>query len=131
MTVYLAQKDGEVVSISDLPALGELYGISKPDRTVSVGEWEAAGGTAHVDSNGEIALGEPKGVADQREQLAVLTTEEAALQRELDLTDWKVIRASERGEILADIDTFLHKRREWCRIRISEIRVLLGTLTAP
>ena len=128
MKVYLAKKNGRVIFNTDLTAMKEIDGISKPDRTVTVEEWEAVDSVAHINAAGEIVLGEPEDVVARRKELADLTNEEATLQRELDLTDWRVIRAAERGQVLSDTDAKLHKRREWCRDRISAIRERLGRL---
>jgi len=128
MNVYLAKKDGRVIFHTDLAAMRDLDGVSKPDRTVTTREWEAANGAAHIGEDGEIVLGEPEGVAARRKEAADLAGEEAALQRELDRTDWRVIRDSERGRTLAKTDAKLHERREWCRDRISEIRERLAEL---
>jgi len=123
MSVYLAKKDGQIISHSDMIAMRDLDGISKPDRTVTINEWEAAGSVAHVDTSGDIVLGDPMDIVIARKETTELAGEEAKLQGELDGTDWMVIRASERGQILSEIDVALHNRREWCRKRISEIRM--------
>jgi hypothetical protein len=59
-----------------------------------------------------------------------LTLEETTLQTELDSKDYKVIKASEVGEVLAETNPELHARREWCRNRINEIRERLTELGA-
>jgi hypothetical protein len=130
MNVYLAKKNGTVIYHTDLAAMKQLDGISKPDKTVTVQEWEAAGSMAYVDTAGKIVLGEPEDVKSRRDEIETLTREEAALQSELDGKDYKVIKASEAGLVLADTDPELHERREWCRNRINEIRERLAELSA-
>ncbi|MDR2743103.1 MAG: hypothetical protein LBB98_13255 [Treponema sp.] len=130
MTVYLAKKNGAVIFHTDLAAMEQLDGISKPDKTVTIGEWEAAGSTAYINSLGEIVLGEPEDVKAKKDEISTLTIEEATLQSELDSKDYKVIKASETGQVLADADPELHQRRQWCRNRINEIRARLAELSA-
>jgi hypothetical protein len=93
-------------------------------------DWEAAGSIAHIDTSGEIILGEPEDVKSVREEIKALTLEETSLQSELDSKDYKVIKASETGQVLADTDPELHQRRQWCRNRINEIRARLAELSA-
>ena len=128
MTVYLAKKNGTVIFHTDLAAMKQLDGVSTPDKTVTVEDWEAAGSTAHIGPSGEIVLGEPEDVKAARDEIIVLTHEETALQSELNRKDYKVIKASETGEVLAETDPDLHARREWCRNRINEIRARLAEL---
>jgi hypothetical protein len=130
MNVYLAKKNGTVIYHTDLAAMKQLDGISKPDKTVTVEEWEAAGSVARIDADGKIVLGEPEDVISRREEIETLTREEAALQSELDRRDYKVIKASEAGLVLAETEPELHTRREWCRNRINEIRERLAELDA-
>jgi hypothetical protein len=54
--VYLAKKDGKVIAHTDVEAMEALDGISVPDMTVTVAEWEAAGGLARL-IGGQIVLG--------------------------------------------------------------------------
>jgi hypothetical protein len=126
--VYLAKKDGGIIHHTDLDAMKELDGIGKPDKTVTDQEWEKAGSTAYIDSTGQIVLGEPEEVTARKQEIAALEKEEADLQRELDGKDYKVIKASEAGQVLAETDPVLHARREWCRNRINEIRGRLEEL---
>jgi hypothetical protein len=130
MNVYLAKKNGAIIFHTDLDAMQQLDGISVPDKTVTVEEWEAAGSTAYIETSGEIVLGEPEDVKAARDEINALTLEETSLQSELDSKDYKVIKASETGQVLADTDPELHQRRQWCRNRISEIRVRLAELGA-
>jgi len=108
----------------------EMDGISEPDKTVTIEEWEAKGSTAYIDASGEIALGEPPDVKAKREEIEALTLEERTLQSELDSKDYKVIKASENGQVLAETDPALHERRNWCRNRINEVRDRLAELCA-
>jgi hypothetical protein len=89
-----------------------------------------AGFTAHVDVSGEIVLGESAETLARREEIEALFLEEIALQSELTKSDYKVIKASEAGQVLADTDPGLHERRDWCRSRINEIRERLKELGA-
>ena len=128
--VYLAKKNGGLIHHTDLQAMMDLDGIKMPDTTVTDQEWDAHGGTAHIDASGKIVLGEPKDVVTKRQEKERLEKEEAALQRELDSKDYKVIKASEVGDVLAEKDPDLHQRRDWCRNRINEIRARLAELDA-
>ena len=130
MNVYLAKKDGTVIFHTDLSAMKEMDGISTPDETVTIEEWEANGSTAHIDASGKIVLGEPADVKAKREEIQALTLEEKTLQSELDGKDYKVIKASESGQVLAETDPTLHARRNWCRNRINEVRDRLRELCA-
>jgi hypothetical protein len=130
MTVYLAKKNGAVIFHTDLAAMEQLDGISKPDKTVTIEEWEAAGSTAYINTFGDIVLGEPEDVKARKDEISALTIEEATLQSELGSKDYKVIKASETGQVLADSDPELHSRRQWCRNRINEIRARLAELSA-
>jgi hypothetical protein len=130
MNVYLAKKDGAVIFHTDLSAMEQMDGISKPDKTVTIEEWEAAGSTAFVDASGKIVLGEPADVKAKREEIEALSLEEKTLQTELDGKDYKVIKASEIGQVLAETDPDLHERRNWCRNRINEVRDRLAELCA-
>jgi hypothetical protein len=126
--VYLAKKNGSVIYHTDLQAMKDLDGISKPDKTVTVQEWEAAGSTAHIDSAGNIVLGESEDVFLKKKELAELKTEETLLLKELAEKDYEVVKASEVGNVLSKTDPALHTRRDWCRNRINEIRARLLVL---
>ena len=128
MNIYLAKKDGKVIYHTDLAAMEQLDMVKKADKTVTIEEWEAAGSTAYIDSAGKIQLGEQPDVKARREEIKALTHEEKTLQAELDGKDYKVIKASEIGEVLAELDPELHARRDWCRNRINEIRERLAEL---
>jgi len=128
--VYLAKKNGEVIHHTDLQAMSDLDGIQTPELTVEEAEWEAAGSTAHIDASGDIVLGEPADVAAKRQEIEALNREEARLQAELDSKDYKVIKASEVGNVLSELDPALHARRDLCRNRINEIRERLEELQA-
>jgi hypothetical protein len=130
MKVYLAKKDGTVIRHTDLAAMKQIDGIETPDRTVTVAEWEDAGGMAYIDGTGEIVLGEPAEEKARQVEMTALIQEEAILEIELSVKDYKVIKASEVGETLAQTDPDLHTRRDWCRVRINEIRARIGELEA-
>jgi hypothetical protein len=130
MNVYLAKKSGTVIHHTDLAAMEQLDGISEPEKTVTVEEWEAAGSTAYVDGSGEIQLGIPPDVKARQDEIALLCKEEENLQAELSQKDYKVVKAAETGQVLADQDPELHTRREWCRNRINEVRERLAELEA-
>jgi hypothetical protein len=97
---------------------------------VTIAEWEAAGSRAYIDGAGKIQLGEQPDEKAKREEIEALTLEEKTLQSELDGKDYKVIKASEIGEVLASTDPALHERRDWCRNRINEVRDRLKELNA-
>jgi hypothetical protein len=130
MEIYLAKKNGAVIAHTDLAAMEQLDGISSPDKTVTAGEWEAAGSTAYIDGSGKIRLGIPPDVKARRDKIALLCKEEADLQAELGQKDYKVVKAAETGQVLAELDPELHARREWCRNRINEVRERLAELGA-
>lgn len=130
MMVYLAKKNGAVIYHTDLAAMEQLDGVSDPGKTVTMAEWEAAGSTAHINASGEIILGEPADVKAARDEISALALEETTLQSELDSKDYKVIKASEAGQVLADTEPELHARRDWCRNRINQIRERLAELNA-
>jgi hypothetical protein len=130
MQVYLAKKNGTVIAHTDLAAMEQLDGISEPDKTVTAEEWENAGNVAYIDGPGEIQLGIPPDVQAKLDETDSLTKEESALQAELALKDYKVVKAAEAGQVLAETDPDLHERREWCRSRISAIRTRLAELEA-
>jgi len=130
MNVYLAKKGGKVINHTNLEAMAQLDGVTTPDKTVTIAEWEAAGSTAHISASGAIVLGEPEGVIAKRQEIKDLEREETDLQYELDSKDYKVIKASEVGSVLAELDPALHTRRDWCRARINQIRNRLEELQA-
>jgi hypothetical protein len=130
MNVYLAKKNGAAIHHTDLAAMEQLDGISEPDKTVTVEEWENAGSVAYIDSSGEIRLGIPPDIKAKQDEIELLTKEGATLQKELDAKDYKVVKATETGQVLAEVDPELHSRREWHRARINEIRARLAELEA-
>lgn len=125
--IYLGKKNGTVVHHVNIAAMKQLDGI-EPGKSVTEEEWEAAGSIAHIDAFGEIILGEPEDMKAVKNEINSLSAEEAALQSELDSKDYKVIKASETGQILVDAEPEVHQRRQWCRNRINEIRLRLSEL---
>ena len=120
--VYLWKVGDRVENHTDLKASADDFGLTrKPDKTVTNAEWEKSEGMARV-INGRIFLGRTEREIEAENMVA----EEKALLRELFETDYKTIRAAETGHVLADIDPPSHKRRQWCRNRISEIRKLIS-----
>ena len=120
--VYLWKVGDRVENHTSLKAAARDFGLTaKPDMTVTVEEWDKAEGMARV-INGKIFLGrtEKEIVAEN------LAVEERTLLRELFDTDYKTIRASETGKVLAEVDPPSHERRQWCRDRVSEIREILA-----
>jgi hypothetical protein len=130
MEVYLAKKNGTVIHHTNLAAMEQLDGIVSPDKTVTVEAWENAGNVAYIDSSGEIQLGIPPDVKAKQDEIKLLRKEETDLQAELALKDYKVVKAAETGQVLAETDPELHARRESCRSRINEIRTRLAELGA-
>jgi hypothetical protein len=130
MEVYLAKKNGAVIFHTDLAAMEQLDGIAAPEKTVAMAAWENAGSAAYIDGSGEIQLGIPPGVKAKQDEIDSLAREESALQAELALKDYKVVKAAEAGQVLAETDPDLHERREWCRDRINAIRTRLAELEA-
>jgi hypothetical protein len=137
MKVYFWKRDGKVfyyAAENEAEAkshASHLDGFTTaPDSSAAIEEWEAAGSVAHINAAGEIVLGEPDDVKAMRDEIGSLTLEETALQSELDSKDYKVIKASEAGDVLAETEPELHERRQWCRNRINEIRERLAELRA-
>jgi hypothetical protein len=56
-----------------------LAGISELDKTVTAGEWEAAGSTAYIDGSGKIKLGIPPEVKARRDEISFLIKRELKL----------------------------------------------------
>jgi hypothetical protein len=75
-------------------------------------------------------LGIPPDAQAKQDEIELLTKEESALQAELAQKDYKVVKAAETGQVLAELDPELHERREWCRTRINAIRTRLAELEA-
>jgi hypothetical protein len=120
--VYLWKVDGMVINHTDLQAAADLDGLTRePDKTVTIEQWNAAEGIARIINN-KIKLGK----TDEEIEKENLVIEERELLKELADKDYKVVKASEAGNILADIDPELHERRDWCRNRINEIKEILG-----
>jgi hypothetical protein len=131
MDIFLIKKNKMVIPHTDLTAMEELDGVKTPDKTVSLETWEAAGSTAHIDSDGNIQLGIPPAEKARQDKIAALETEKAALQMELDSKDYRVWKAAEVGLVLANIEPKLHERRDWCRTRIDTIREQLKREIQP
>jgi hypothetical protein len=120
--VYLWKVNGIVINHADLQAAADLDGLTRaPDKTVTTAQWEAAEGIARIINN-KIKLGK----TDEEIKKENLAIEERELLKELADKDYKIVKASESGSILADTDPELHERRNWCRNRINEIRRILG-----
>jgi hypothetical protein len=128
MDVYLIKKNGTVVQHTDLVAMKAIENVNNPDRTVTVQEWEVAGGVAYIDGSGNIQLGIPPAEKARQDEIGSLQAEEKSLMRELADKDYKVIKCAEQGLVLAEQDPALHNRRDGCRARINEIRDRLAVL---
>jgi hypothetical protein len=125
--VFLVKENNKVLvfySEAEMKAAGYI----RADKVVTDEEFNGNGCYARI-VDGEIIVGESEAVKSMREEVETLTCEESAMQSELDGKDYKVIKASETGQVLADIDPELHERREWCRNRINEIRARLAELS--
>ena len=128
--IYLARKGQNVVAHTSVGAMAELDHV-QPEKQVSRQEWEAAGGLARV-IDGAIFIGKTPQETAKETETAQLKAEHDALQAELAGKDYKAVKASESGLVLKDTEPELHKRREWCRARINEIRARLAEMdTAP
>jgi hypothetical protein len=128
--IYLARKGQNVVSHTSVDAMAKLDHV-QPEKTVSLKEWETAGGIARV-IDGEIFIGKTPRETVKETETAQLRAEYDTLQAELAAKDYKVVKASESGLVMKDAEPELHERREWCRNRINEIRARLAVLeTAP
>ena len=126
--IYLWEKNGVLYYHTDLDAAAQLDGLTAaPDMTISEEDFYTAGGLVRL-LNGEIVLGKTEAEIQTENEIATLEAEKAVLQMELDSKDYKVWQASERGQVLAEINPTLHQRREWCRSRITEIREQLKEL---
>jgi hypothetical protein len=86
---YLIKKGGNVIAHRDLSAMKQLDGIAKPDKIITIAEWEAAGGMARL-INGTIFLGKTA----EEKQAEANQARLIEIQRDLDAIDAKSGRAS-------------------------------------
>jgi len=101
MNVYLAKKEGRVIYHTDLTAMVQIDGISKPDKTVTVEEWEAAGSTAYIDASGKIVLGltaKEKDAQAKNERLIKIDEELSELDNDSIRSARAVIHAIAKGQ---------------------------------
>jgi len=123
----LARKNGAVIHHTDLAAMAQIDGVSTPEVTVSIQEWEAAGGLARI-IGGQIVLGKTPEEQAAESQREALLLEEAGLKRDLAAGDYKVIKAAEAGQPLEEVYPGLHAQRQQARDRINEIEASLAQI---
>jgi hypothetical protein len=93
MQIYLAKKNDMVIFHTDLTAMKELDGISKPEKTVSVEEWEAAGSTAHIGASGKIVLGRtPEELALEEKQSHIAALKDRLIEIDKDSGAGRALR---------------------------------------
>ena len=96
--VYLAIKGDVVVHHTDLSAMAQMDGISKPDITITEEEFEAAGGLVRL-INGKIFLGKTDAEKESEEAVKKIRV----LKMQLAETDYIASKIAERQEWRAEI----------------------------
>jgi hypothetical protein len=122
MNVYLAKKNGTVISHTDLAAMEQIDGISVPDMTISGEEWEDAGSVAHIDEFGKIVPG--KTGAEKQAELD--RSELERIKAEIGARDYRALKAFKLGE---DLDSLYPGESEWYASalgRVHELEEALG-----
>jgi hypothetical protein len=66
--------------------------------------------------------GEGWDVDEEKKEYLTAVESEKTCQNRLDKTDYKVIQAAERGQVLSQINPGLSAEREQCRVKINEAR---------
>ena len=82
--VYLVKKNGGVIAHTDLQAMKELEGVEKPDMTITLAEYEAAGGLVRLIGN-KIVVGKTpaeKAEDEKQAEISALKAELAEIDRE-------------------------------------------------
>lgn len=118
--VYLAIKGDVVVHHTDLSAMAQMDGISKPDITITEEEFEAAGGLVRL-INGKIFLG--KTDAEKKADEAAETIKE--LKVKLSETDYIAAKIAEGSATKEDYAKQIKERQEW-RDAIGKLEKLLA-----
>jgi hypothetical protein len=106
--VYLIKKGGNVIAHRDLAAMKQLDGIAKPDKTITVAEWEAAGSIARI-IGGEIVLGktaEEKKAEGNQARIA-------EIKGLLSGTDYIAAKIAEGAATKADYAQEITRRAAW------------------
>jgi hypothetical protein len=82
--VYLVKKNGGVIAHADLQAMKQLEGVEKPDMTITLAEFESAGGLVRLINN-EIIVGKTpaeKEGDEKQAEIAECNAELAEIDRE-------------------------------------------------
>lgn len=117
--VYLAIKGDVVVHHTDLSAMAQMDGISKPDITITEEEFEAAGGLVRL-INGKIFLGKTDAEKESEEAVKKIRV----LKMQLAETDYIASKIAEGSATTKDYADKVAERQEW-RAEISRLEKLV------
>lgn len=117
--VYLAIKGDVVVHHTDLSAMAQMDGISKPDITITEEEFEAAGGLVRL-INGKIFLGKTDAEKESEEAVKKIRV----LKMQLAETDYIASKIAEGSATTKDYADKIAERQEW-RAEISRLEELV------
>ena len=117
--VYLAIKGDVVIHHTDLSAMAQMDGISKPDITITEEEFEAAGGLVRL-INGKIFLGKTDAEKESEEAVKKIRV----LKMQLAETDYIASKIAEGSATTKDYADKIAERQEW-RAEISRLEKLL------
>lgn len=117
--VYLAIKGDVVVHHTDLSAMAQMDGISKPDITITEEEFEAAGGLVRL-INGKIFLGKTDAEKESEEAVKKIRV----LKMQLAETDYIASKIAEGSATTKDYADKIAERQEW-RAEISRLEKLV------
>ena len=117
--VYLAIKGDVVIHHTDLSAMAQMDGISKPDITITEEEFEAAGGLVRL-INGKIFLGKTDAEKESEEAVKKIRV----LKMQLAETDYIASKIAEGSATTKDYADKIAERQEW-RAEISRLEKLV------
>jgi hypothetical protein len=109
--VYLARKNGVVVNHASKSAMKQLDGLA-PEKTVSVAEWEAAGGLARIVA-GVIFVGKTDEEKSAEQSAAQNAARLVWLREQLAATDYIVIKIAECAAAASQYADEIKQRRDW------------------
>ena len=117
--VHLAIKGDVVIHHTDLSAMAQMDGISKPDITITEEEFEAAGGLVRL-INGKIFLGKTDAEKESEEAVKKIRV----LKMQLAETDYIASKIAEGSATTKDYADKIAERQEW-RAEISRLEKLV------
>jgi hypothetical protein len=126
-TIYLIIKDGKIIAHTNIAAMLQLDGVtfgSSPEHiSVSESEYAHAGGTAHINSSGQIILGlSPEQTArkDASERLMEIDARIKEIESKRQRSHAAIVQAGLDGVSpnKDDVDTFTDFNREISDLRI-------------